>query len=206
MQSMNTWIESRKSETVSPMHTCWHVTTDKKLLVKALWWFFLRLGCCFFKLWDWKHCPKSPLHFIYTESSGHLLTPLHSHIRHKKNIRIKINQRNISPTFQAGEVRYVTGILWWAVFVLLLRSTEITPGSWKNAPTSKISVTIYHWKITLENFCYFSNPVYIYKLYFIVLQCRMLNTYVITWLPNSRMLHQNIHLHTTDVPFPKTYN
>lgn len=124
----------------------------------------------------------------------------------RKKIRIKIIQRNIRPTFQAREVRYVTGILWWAFFVLLLRNTEITPGSWKNAPTSKAGWLYITEKITLENFCYFSNPVYIYKLYFVVLQCHMLNMYVITWLPNSRMLHQNIHLHTTDVPFPKTYN
>lgn len=40
MQSMNTWTESRKSETVSPMCTCWQITIDKKLLGEALWWVF----------------------------------------------------------------------------------------------------------------------------------------------------------------------
>ena len=40
IQSTSTWTESRKSETVSPMCTCWQITTDKKLLGEELWWVF----------------------------------------------------------------------------------------------------------------------------------------------------------------------
>lgn len=102
---------------------------------------------------------------LWALANSYVLT----HCSQKKKYGIQINERNISLNFHAVQVRYVM-VCYEHLVYFSSGPLKLNQAAEQMQPRQKYNpVRLHHRKITLENFCYFFNPICIQKLYVVVL-------------------------------------